>query len=480
MGLTLRHAELLEARGLDIELLERLGIASCERHGPDTIAIPYHSGETVVGTKYRTIAGDKVFSQEIGSAQILYNRDCLLDRTLYGQPVVICEGEIDCWSALQCGFVRSVSVPAGAPSTEVGDRASAKYDFIADMPELPEDTVFILAVDSDGPGQALRADLALRLKARRCKSVKYPQGCKDLNDALRIFGPKGVVASLNRAEWIVGNVYRMSDAPLPPPAQPYDSGFPGLAPHYRLRLGDFCVATGVPSSGKTTFVQDLCCRMVQAHRWPVCFASFEESLHDLRTKLRSWHGGGLAKDLDVESMGRADAWIDQFFSFIVPDDDSYPTLEWVLERFAASALRYGTRLYVLDPWNEVEHDRPDGITLTEYVGAAIRQLKAFARKYEAHLIVVAHPAKLRRDADGHYPVPTLYDISDSAHWYNKADVGVVVHRKSEEETMIRIAKSRFHNLIGKPGDVSVRYVWQRATFEQFGLVPVQTWHDRME
>ena len=90
-----------------------------------------------------------------------------------------------------------------------------------------------------------------------------------------------------------------------------------------------------------------------------------------------------------------------------------------MERFAASAIRYGSRLFVLDPWNELEHERPDGMTLTEYVGKALREFKAFAHRYEAHVIVVAHPAKLRRDPEGRYPIPSLYDISDSAHWYKR-------------------------------------------------------------
>ena len=465
MGLSNRHGELLEARGLDIELLERLGVESCAKRGPDWIAIPYLAGEQVVGRKYRTIAGQKEFAQEQGSAQILYNRDCLSDPSLIGQPVVICEGEVDCWSALQCGFPRSVSVPAGAPNTEVGDRASAKYHFIDDMPELPEDTVFILATDGDGPGAALRADLELRLKARRCKWVRYPRGCKDLNETLQRYGNRGVVETLNRAQWIVGNVYRMADIPPLPEAEPYKSGFPGLDDHYRLRLGDFCVVTGIPSHGKTTAVHDICCRMASRHQWPVCFASFEQSQHDMRRKLRSWYGGGLVASLDEETIDKADRWIDRLFSFVVPDNDSYPTLTWAMERFAAASLRFGARLLVLDPWNELEHDRPDGMSLTEYVGKALREFKAFARKYEVHLIVVAHPAKMRRDPDGKYPIPSLYDISDSAHWYNKADVGIVVHRKSEEETLIRVAKSRYHDQIGTPGDVTAKYVWQRATFE---------------
>jgi len=318
MGLSSRHGDLLEARGLDIELLERLGVESYAEHGPDWICIPYFAGGQVVGRKYRTVAGQKQFTQDTGSAQILYNRDCLADPTLYRQPVVICEGEVDCWTALQCGFSRAVSVPAGAPSTAVGERASAKYGFIDDMPELPDDTVFILAVDGDEPGAALRSDLELRLKARRCKWVRYPKGCKDLNDALQKFGPRGVVETINRAQWIVGNVYRMSDIPPLPEPEPHDSGFPGFAEHYRLRLGDFCVVTGVPSHGKTSVVHDLCCRMASRHQWPVCIASFEQSQHDMKRKLRSWYGGGLVAHLDQETLEKADNWIERMFSFVIP------------------------------------------------------------------------------------------------------------------------------------------------------------------
>lgn len=466
MSLSLRHADLLEARGLDVETLERLNVSSSDRHGDDTIAIPYYRGEQQVGTKFRTIAGDKQFSQETGSEQIFYNWNCLVDPTLAAEPLIITEGEVDCWSALQAGYSRVVSVPAGAPSTEVGDRASAKYAFVETMPALPEDTTIILATDGDEPGAALRADLALRFGARRCKWVKYPKGCKDLNDALQRYGTRGVVESITRAQWIIGNVYRMSDIPPVPEAHPHNSGFPGLDAHYRLRLGDLCVVTGVPSSGKSTVIADLCCRMVAKHRWPVCFASFEqEPTRDHRRMLRTWYGGGMVVGLDDETIAKADRWIDEWFCFLVPDDDNAATLTWVMERMAAAATRFGCRLFVVDPWNELEHDRPDGMTLTEYVSMALREFHRFARKYEAHVIVAAHPQKMRRDQDGRYPVPSLYDISDSAAWTNKADVGIVVHRQKGEDTLIRVAKSRYHDQIGKPGDVTVRYVWQRATFE---------------
>jgi len=96
-------------------------------------------------------------------------------------------------------------------------------------------------------------------------------------------------------------------------------------------------------------------------------------------------------------------------------------------------------------------------TPTEYTGQAIRDLKRFARWFNVHLCVAAHPAKLQRDRkSGEYPVPTLYDISDSAHWYNKPDLGVVVHR-APTSTIIRVEKVRYIGVNGQRGDIPVEF-----------------------
>ena len=60
-------------------------------------------------------------------------------------------------------------------------------------------------------------------------------------------------------------------------------------------------------------------------------------------------------------------------------------------------------------------------------------------------------------------MPTLYDIADSAHWYNKPDLGVVIWRESSTsvETSIVVAKSRYHSEIGRPG--TVRGIWNEET-----------------
>ena len=86
-----------------------------------------------------------------------------------------------------------------------------------------------------------------------------------------------------------------------------------------------------------------------------------------------------------------------------------------------------------------------------------------AGSHGVHIWFIAHPAKMRPDDNGKIRAPSLYDISGSAHWVNKADLGVVVHRSPERHppmTEIYIRKVRFKS-VGKIGKVTLGY--DRAT-----------------
>jgi twinkle protein len=261
----------------------------------------------------------------------------------------------------------------------------------------------------------------------------------------------------------------MSELPPYPDRKQYATGFDFLRPHYRIRMGDFCVVTGRPGDGKTTWVNDLMCRVVDTHGWTVAIASFEQHPQsDYRRALREWFlkcpldngiGESLVPDEDV---ARADKWIDAHFVFIVPDDDDLANLEWVLDKAAAAVIRHGCRVVVVDPWNELDHDRPHDMSLTEYTGKAIKEFKRLARNLDVHVIVVAHPTKM---ANGEKV--GLYSISDSAHWANKPDVGIVIWKPSadSERSELRVAKSRYHDQIGRPGAVWMSYARSTRRFD---------------
>lgn len=473
-----RHIEILESRGLDGETMSRLGWKTVEgqNDGSDWIEIPYFRRGEVVGRKFRTITGEKKFYQEKGSEQCLYNLDCLQELS-EAIPVVITEGEMDCVIAIQCGYI-AVSVPNGAPSREIADEDTKKFDYLDD---LPDRNPVILAVDGDGPGAILLHELAKRIGRARCQWIRYPKKLipdgaggerqiKDLNEVFQIYGQKGVEEVFKRAEWVkLDGLYRMSEITPAAEFPAMDCMIDGFGDYYKIRQGDVSVVTGMPSHGKTTFVNEVICNMAWHHGWNICVGSFEQNPKpDHQRYLRTYHlrkPANLVPD-QSENMKAADAWIENHFYFIIPDVDSeeFATIDWLLERAAQAVLRHSCKLIVIDPWNEMDHHRPQGMSLTEYTGWAIKQIKRFARKYQVHVIVVAHPSKMERGKDGTYPMPTLYDISDSSHWFNKPDIGIIVHRNEYMLNQIKVQKCRYVGTIGQPGSIWMQYDTYQGIF----------------
>ena len=156
-------------------------------------------------------------------------------------------------------------------------------------------------------------------------------------------------------------------------------------------------------------------------------------------------------------LNRALDWAADHFVFIRADDEA-PTLDWILENAKSAVLRYGIRGLVIDPYNEIEHRRPTAMSETEYVSQSLGKVRRFALQHGVHVWFAAHPSKMHREG-GTVPAPTLYEISGSANWANKCDLGVVVHRdpsKRPPETEIYIRKVRFKS-VGRIGNVILRY-----------------------
>lgn len=105
-------------------------------------------------------------------------------------------------------------------------------------------------------------------------------------------------------------------------------------------------------------------------------------------------------------------------------------------------LSYGIRGLVIDPYNELDHQRPSNVSETEYVSQMLTKIKRFAQHYDVATWFVCHPKQIQNWTGA---APNLYDISGSAHFVNKADVGLVVHRVRDE-----LAQQQ--NPTGQPND----------------------------
>lgn len=474
MTMTNEIMDILAARGIDVELADRLGLASTKRGDGEALVLPFVREGRVVRRKYRRFAvndDQPKWSADKGGERIPFNEDCLRDEALVGQPLIITEGELDTIAAIQAGYPRTISVPDGAPSKPVDSaEESREYAWLIELrPLLHKERVgtIILATDNDGPGAALQQDLSVLLGRYRCKFLTYPlskkdrgrERCKDLNEVLEDYGAKGVVETINRAKWLkVDGVYRMGELPPLPPQVIFDPRGELLRENFKVRLGDLSVVTGTPGFGKTSWATDTFCGIAYDNDLTVAWASFEQApQRDHRRNLRAWFCGVPDYRAEQDDLRHADAWIESRHLFLVPTEDDDATLEWLLDKMEIAVARYGAKIIVIDPWNEIEHARERHETETEYIGRAIRSLKRFAKAFQVHICVVAHPTKSVKDSDGNYKMPTLYDIAGSANFYNKADLGVIVHRENDDDTLIKVQKSRYHEIIGKPGVVRVQW-----------------------
>jgi twinkle protein len=100
----------------------------------------------------------------------------------------------------------------------------------------------------------------------------------------------------------------------------------------------------------------------------------------------------------------------------------------------------------------------------------LNKLRRFTRDNNIHTWLVAHPSKFlvkgqKRD------VPTLYDIADSAHFYNKADYGVVVYRPDDQSSRVElhVQKVRFYTT-GKKGTCGLDYDVQAGRYTESAYV----------
>lgn len=477
--------ELLGERGLDVERLASRGWSvEPGRDGGEVLSIPFVRKGVPSGEKFRRFEGDPKWMARWVDGPIAYNEDCLRDPALEGRPLIVTEGEMDCEAALEAGFEKVISVPNGCGGAS-GTRSEAEirdakaYEWfrqIADLCRKDKVPEVILATDGDAPGAQLMHELALLFGKSRCKFLTYPKSrwpgrdrerCKDLNEVLQEYGAQGVVRTLERAAFIrVEGVYRMSELPPLPPQTIYDIGFKLLSENYKMRLGDFCVVTGVPGFGKTSFVNDLCCRVAKAHNIKVAWASFEQApQRDHLRALRSWYLEMLPRKMTADEKAEADRWIDEHHVFIVPSDDDDTTLDWLLTCMEGAVVQHGAKVVVIDPFNELEHVRENRESETDYIGRFIRTIKRFAKVFQIHIILVAHPSKLQK-INGKYPIPTLYDISGSANFLNKADIGIVVHKEKEDRTVIKVAKSRYWDIIGRPGEVEMEFCVDDRRFRE--------------
>lgn len=454
-----KHAEWLGKRGIQSAIAQRLGVTTQSDMSGNWLVFPYRLDGALVNRKYR-LTSEKQHRMDKAGRLCLWNAECLRsDRVRNGGSVIITEGEFDALVAMQCGFPDSVSVPNGAPSERIDDPVNSNryrflYEHESDLASVKE---FILATDADAPGRALAHDLAAILGPERCRFVSYPEGAKDLNEVMLRDGQRAVVELVTAAKpYPVSGLYRFSDFPEAPPVQGMDTGIECLDDKMQIVLGTLTVFTGYSNMGKSTVINTIAAHCI-SRGVPICIGSFETMPKPILIDgiARAMIGCGQHEFNRHPDRKSAEDVIEKHVTIIsnALDEELEFDIDTLLDTVRTAVIRDGVRVVIIDPWNELEHKKQRDETTTEYVGRAIRKVKAFAKRHNVAFWIVAHPTK---PIKGTNTMPSLYDISDSANWANKADYGLVYHRrdKTVNEAQLAVVKVR----MGLPGSVDVATV----------------------
>ena len=438
-----------EGRGISNSTLIKMKITEGQEFMPqtgkeeNTIQFNYFINNELINIKYRD--GKKNFKLVKGAEKIFYN----IDSTVGHDYMVIVEGEMDALSFVEAGISSVISVPNGAT---VSNNNLEYLDNCIDYFENKEK--IILAVDQDEAGENLKQELIRRLGAETCFTCDFGVH-KDANEFL-IHNSSDMLSDVikNASAVPIENVLTLKDVDnelqefIEQGFKPgYQVGLDNFDSIFSTYTGQFITVTGVPSSGKSDFVDRMVVGYQLKYGWKTAFASPENKptflhAHKLMRKIGDWMP--TKEDINTNKWEEVSNIINDNFFFI--ENERYD-LDSVLSKGAQLVKRKGIKCLVIDPYNKVKMNGAATMSIPDATMEYLTRIEAFAKKYDVLVIVVAHPTKMYKKDDGTLDEPNMYNIKGGGEWYDASYHGLLVHRNYEKKTVkVKVLKVKFQNL----------------------------------
>ena len=453
--------DFLVKRSIDPEIANQFPLVGSTKYfaeigASDAIGFVYGDPHKPEAIKWRCTA-EKRFIQS-GSARSLYGLNQLPPEL---SDFVICEGEMDVLALASAG-IPAVSVPNGAPQKvtdgKVDPKQDGKFSYIWDARDVIDKAKRVVFFpDNDEPGMALVEELARRIGRAKCWTATLPE--KDANETLQKHGPEALRQALMEAKPLpLEGVYLPEDFSVQIISL-YDqgvvkgasTGMESLDKLYTILPGQLSVVTGLPGSGKSELIDQICVNIALQKGWRFAVASFENPPHMHIAKLAEKVIGKPFFGDDRMSSDERDyalAFLNQHFVFLQSHDGAPSTVQSIIDRTKQAVMRMGVRGLVIDPYNYLDMA---GDSEHQAISKMLTEIVLFCKSHEIHAWFVAHPAKQLPDSG----VPKGQHISGSAAWFAKADMGVTVHR-NRDQTEVHVWKSRF-KWVGAVGEVELLY-----------------------
>ena len=422
-------------RKISQKTLKELGVTQEEYYQPQVgqktqnIVFNYFELDVVVNKKYRT--SNKHFTQTKEGKSIFYNLNSVIDQ----QEAYIVEGEFDVLAMHECGYKNTISLPNGANDhDDVWINCKQYIDSIKK---------FYICTDNDPQGNAVADRIAQRLGKYRCVRVLFPN--KDANGELISKGKSAVIKCVNDAQYfksqgtfnvddLYDDILKIYDDGLPETIYPKGEFFGELKDAFSVMRGQLSIVTGIPSHGKSNFIEWYVLNLLQDYKMKASFFSPEHhplALHQT-IFMEKFVGKTFWEDPYNKRMSKKDIsdykeWANEKLYLTSAEDGKSPTWNWLLETFKEQVFVYGIDIFVIDAFNKLEYNNKTQNELTS-IREVLTKLTIFAQLNDVIVFLIAHPRKMTRDANNVYQMPGLYDISGSSDFRNICHTGAVVYR----------------------------------------------------
>lgn len=444
----------LGKRGISKNVIDYLDIRE-DSHGNGVFNF-YDTNDVLTMVKYRPARTVEKHSgqpktwcqKDADTSALLFN----MNRVNTSKPLLITEGEIDCASAIEAGYINTVSVPLGAGNLHWIEE---NWDWLNNFESI------IIWSDNDEPGIKMRKECIYRLGTWRTKYISTPEffekengkrvPLKDINDCLQVGGKEFVMNLISEAKDVpVKSVVDYSEIEELDISQ-MDGVKTGIKPLddelLKIFYGTLTVLSGRPGSGKTSIIDQTIARTIDDGS-PVFLFSKEMP----ERMSANWFNTIIAGRRNmVERTSR-----DNRKYYIVPQaiqkkmqshynkklfiyrDDEPNDVDSVLKSAEECVRKFGCKLIVLDNLMMIDlncSESDKNTAQTNLINALIK----FAAKFNVAVVLIAHP---RKTQDTNSDIE-MYDISGTSNIINLAMRSIGLRRVSKKEK--NDPKSKWHN-----------------------------------
>lgn len=415
-----RVLEWLMGRGLTEETVRAFKIAEQQQYGKTFALFPYidDTGE-LLNIKHRNIDQKSDMRQEAGAAPCLFGWHLINPKC---RVVVITEGEIDCMSLHQVG-IPALSINQGAGNHQW---IEVEFDRLSRFEEI------LVCFDNDEAGDKGAPEVIRRLGVERCRRMRV--GAKDANEWLQSGAERvDFLQAMDEAKPMDPDELKNADefTPevealfYPDPNAPRDPvlQFDRQFDFFEFRTAEYTCWTGINGHGKSLMLdQILLGLMAQGERVVVFSGEMVPGRHLLRMHKQATGLGKPTREY-IRAVG---AWLRErcwLFDLV-----GIARLDRLLEVFSYAARRYGARHFVIDSLMmiDVPADGPGAITKQN---EAVQKITAFAKAHGAHIHIVAHPRKLKDEAEA----PNKMEVAGAGGIVNRADNVFSIWRAQKDE-----------------------------------------------